>query len=158
MGKRLTDTDIWDEDWFVELPSKYKLFWNYLKDKCDNAGFWRPNKILAQRIIGEPINTQEFLDFVNIDKKRIIILPSGKWFIRDFFIFQYGDVFHPDSLVHKGVLKTLVQNGVHPSEILNGSIGNLKSVDLQTLKQIAYQKGTKSLREAYGKDTERDKE
>lgn len=145
MAKRLTDTKIWEQDWFIELPSKYKLFWNYIKDVCDNAGFWRPNKVLAQRIIGEPLNVEEFLSFVNIDKKRVIVLPTGRWFIREFFVFQYGEVFSPESYVHKGALKLLLANGVHISEILTAGIGNLHNVGLEELKEIAYTKGNKRL-------------
>lgn len=158
MGKRFTDTEIWDQDWYVELPTKYKLFWNYIKDKCDNAGFWRPNKVVAQRIIGEPINIQEFIEFVNNDKDRIIVLPTGRWFLKDFFIFQYGEIFSPDSPVHKGALKSLLSNGVHPSEILNGGIGKLKEIDIQDLKKIAYKKDSRILKEAYEKGSERAKD
>ncbi len=158
MAKRFTDTEIWDQDWFVDLPTKYKLFWNYIKDKCDNAGFWRPNKLVAQRIIGEPINVHEFLTFINSDKERIIILPSGRWFMKDYFIFQYGEVFSPESKVHKGALKILVANGVHISEILNGGTGNLQNIDLEELKTIAYDKGMNKLLIAYGKGTERVKD
>lgn len=149
MAKRFTDTDIWDQDWFIELPSKYKLFWNYIKDKCDNAGIWRPNKVVAQRIIGEQINVQEFFDFVNSDKKRIVELPSGRWFLKDYFLFQYGDTFSPTSKVHLGALRTLVANGIHIHELLGDGAGNLHLLSLQQVKQIAYSKDIKSLKEAF---------
>ena len=158
MAKRLTDTEIWDQDWFVELPTKYKLFWCYIKDKCDNAGFWRPNKVIAQRIIGEPINIQEFLEFINVDKERIVVLPTGKWFLRDYFLFQYGDTFSPSSKVHIGALRTMVSNGVHVAEILKTGSGNLKNVDIQELKEIAYHKDIKRLSEAYQNGIDRTKE
>lgn len=163
MAKRFTDTEIWEQDWYIDLPNKYKLFWNYVKDKCDSVGIWRPNKGMAQRIIGEPINLEEFISFLNIDKERIIILNSGRWFIKDYFIFQYGDKFSPTSQVHKGALKILLQNGIHPREILKDSIGKLKELDLQQLKEIAYAKDINILNEAYGnpsirvKDKDKDK-
>jgi hypothetical protein len=110
MAKRFTDTEIWEQDWYIDLPTKYKLTWNYIKDKCDNCGIWRPNKSLLQRIIGEPVNLEEFLTFVNVEKGRITVLPTGRWFLRDFFIFQYGDKFSPTSQIHKGAIKQLVAN------------------------------------------------
>jgi hypothetical protein len=164
MAKRFTDTEIWDQDWYIDLPNKYKLFWNYIKDKCDSVGIWRPNKGMAQRIIGEPINLDEFLSFINIEKQRVLLLNSGRWFIRDFFIFQYGEKFSPTSPVHKGALKILLQNGIHPNEILKDSIGKLKELDLQQLKEIAYSKDINILSEAYGnpiqrvKDKDKDKD
>lgn len=158
MAKRLTDTEIWDQDWFIDLPNKYKLVWNYVKDKCDNAGIWRPNKSLLQKIIGEPLNLDEFLQFVNIDKKRIIPLPSGRWFIHGFFIFQYGEKFSLTSPVHKGALKQLVANGVHPKDILNSSIGEMQFYDLQQLKEIAYSKDIHILKEAFDNPYQRVKD
>ncbi len=155
MGKRLHDTDIWEQDWYIDLPSKYKLFWGYIKDKCDNVGIWRPNKSMAQRIIGEPINLDEFLTFINIGKDRISVLPTGRWFIKDFFIFQYGDKFSPTSQVHKGALKALLQNGIHPNQILSGSIGKLETLDIQQLKEIAYAKDINILNESYGNPSRR---
>lgn len=159
MAKRFTDTDIWDQDWFVDLPPKYKLFWYYVKDKCDHVGIWRPNKVIAQRIIGEPINTEEFLQFVNCEgKHRIIVLPSKRWFLKDYFVFQYGDHFSPTSPIHKGAIKSLVANGVHPSEILNGSIGKLQELSIEQIKKIAYAKDNYSLKEGFEKGINRDKE
>lgn len=155
MAKRLHDTEIWEQDWFLDLPNKYKMLWLYMKDKCDNAGIWRPNKSMVQKIIGETLNLEEFISLVNVDKERIFILPSGRWFIKYFFIFQYGDKFSPTSQVHKGALKALLQNGVHPKDILGDAIGKLKDLDIQTLKEIAYLKDNKSLSIAYGNHIER---
>lgn len=159
MAKRLTDTDIWEQDWFIDLPPKYKLFWYYIKDKCDHVGIWRPNKVLAQRIIGEPINVHEFLQFINSEEKqRVIVLPTGRWFLKDFFIFQYGDVFSPTSLVHKGAIKALLANGIHPREILGSGFGKLQEFDIEELKLIAYKKDNRSLSEGYEKGINRTKE
>jgi len=156
MPKRLTDTEIWGEDWFIELPNKYKLFWQFIKDSCDNAGFWRPNKSIFQKIVGEPINVEDFLNFVNTqEKQRISVLPSGKWFIKEFFIFQYGDKFSPTSQVHKGALKTLLQNGIHINQIFPGRVGKLQNIDIELLKEIAYSKDINNLNEAYGNPSQR---
>lgn len=159
MAKRLTDTEIWEQDWFIDLPNKYKLFWCYIKDKCDNAGIWRPNKSLVQRIIGEPLNLDEFLQFVNLgDKRRIDILPSGRWFLREFFVFQYGDKFSATSQVHKGALKQLLANGVHIKDLLGIESGKLKDIDFQQLKEIAYDKDIDRLNVAYGNPSKRVKD
>jgi len=158
MAKRFTDTDMWDQDWYIELPNKYKLLWNYIKDKCDNVGVWRPNKSILQKILAEPLNLNEFLSFVNSDKERIREMPSGRWWVKDFFIFQYGNKFSPTSPVHKGALKSLLQNGIHPREILGLEIGNLQNVDFEELTSIAYDKSYGKLLEGYGKPTERVKE
>ncbi len=164
MAKRFTDTEIWDEDWYIDLPNKYKLTWNYVKDKCDNCGIWRPNRSMLQRIIGEPIVLEEFLRFVNVGKDRIIVLPTGRWFIKYFFVFQYGEKFSPTSQVHKGAIKQLVANGIHPREILGNSIGEIQNYDFDQVREIAYSKDINSLLIAYHnpfnrvKDKVKDKE
>jgi hypothetical protein len=158
MAKRFTDTEIWEQDWYIDLPTKYKLTWNYIKDKCDNCGIWRPNKSLLQRIIGEPVNLEEFLTFVNVEKGRITVLPTGRWFLRDFFIFQYGDKFSPTSQIHKGAIKQLVANGVHPKEILGKSIGEIQNYDLEEVKEIAYSKDINILLIAYNNPYQRVKD
>jgi hypothetical protein len=145
MAKRFTDTDIWDQDWYIELPSKYKLLWNYIKDKCDDCGVWRPNKSLIQKIIGEPLNLQEFLEFVNVDKARIFILGNGRWFLGEFFVFQYGEKFNPVSNIHKGVLKRLFSNNINIKDIPKIDIGKLQLVDNETIKKIAYEKDNRSI-------------
>lgn len=158
MSKRLTDTEIWEQDWYIDLPNKYKLLWNFIKDKCDDCGVWRPNKSLLQRIIGEPINLDEFLTFINIGgKERIRILQNGRWFLIEYFFFQYGDKFNPKSPVHRGAMKRLLQNNLHPKELSYLHIGNLINIDIQKLKEIGYQKGTDSILKAYGYDSDRDK-
>lgn len=149
MAKRLTDTEIWDQDWFIELPNKYKLLWNYMKDKCDQVGIWRPNKVVAQRIIGETLNLEDFLNLVNVGKDRIVVLPTGRWFLKSFFVFQYGEHFSPKSTIHQGAIRALVSNGIHPAAILSGKIGNMESLDIEDIRKIAFQRDLKGIQSAF---------
>lgn len=159
MGKRLHDTEIWEEDWFQDLPNKYKLFFSFVKDKCDNAGIWRPNKNNFQKIVGEPVVLDEFLMMINQGKERIIILPSGKWFLRDYFVFQYGEEFKPMSPVHRGALKQLLSNGLSPSVILGISLHQtIQHLSYEEFREIAYTKDIKSLLIGFGYPTERVKD
>lgn len=159
MAKRFHDTEIWEQDWYVDLPNKYKLLWNYIKDKCDDCGVWRPNKSAFQTLIGEPVKLDEFLQFINCDgKNRIILLPNGRWFLFDFFKFQYGDKFNPKSNVHKGAFKRLLSNGINPNIVTYLDFGKLKDIDFQSLKEIAYTKGTDRLSVAYGNPINRVKD
>lgn len=112
MAKRFTQTDIWDEDWYLDLPKEYKLFWFYLKDQCNHAGIWKPNIILFNAMIGCKINLNKALVFFNNGKERISVLNSGHWFINDFFVFQYGGIFNPQNRVHKSIECIYNQEGV----------------------------------------------
>lgn len=165
MAKRFTDTEIWEQDWFVALPNKYKLLWNFIKDKCDDCGVWRPNKEILQRVLSEPLNLNEFLVYVNSEEKeRILILLNGRWFIKDYFFFQYGDNFNPHSPVHRGVLKRLVNNNIHIRELSKVTVGKLIDAEIQILRDIAYSYPKDTLILDYGypinrvKDKDKDKD
>jgi len=151
MAKRMHDTEIWDQDWFIDLPNKYKLLFHFIKDKCDDCGVWRPNKSLIQKIIGEPVTLDDFLTFVNTDdKERILVLPNGRWFLKEFFIFQYGNKFNPQSPVHRGFLKRLLSHSIHINQIPKIQCYKLQYADIEELNQIAYQYPNDTLLLGYG--------
>jgi hypothetical protein len=85
--KRFCDTAIWQDEWFMELPPQYKLAFMFIKDNCDNAGVWKPNKKLAEMMIGCPIDWNDFLVECG---NRIKVIKSGYWWITRFIEFQYG--------------------------------------------------------------------
>jgi len=135
--KRFTETNIWDEDWFLELPKEYKLFWFYLKDKCNHAGIWRPNKKLFEVMIEVNIDLKKAEEYFNKEKKRVEILKSGHWYILDFFVFQYGKILNPLNRVHKSI----------------ESIYNQEDIDLTSIRGlIDHKDGVKD------KDKDKDKD
>jgi hypothetical protein len=71
MAKRLTDSAKWDDPWFAELPSKYKLFYIYLLDECDHAGIWKVNFRKANFMIGETLEQAEVLRYMSDRVKRV---------------------------------------------------------------------------------------
>lgn len=121
--KRFTETTIWDEDWFLNMPKEYMMFWFYLKDKCNHAGIWRPNLRLFEAIVGVKIDLKKAIEYFNFEKDRIQILKSGHWYILDFFSFQYGDTFNPANRVHKSIQDIYIQE-----DIILTSIRGLKEV------------------------------
>jgi hypothetical protein len=113
MAKRFTDTEKWVEDWFISLPTDYKLLWIYLCDKCDCAGIWKPNVILLNHLYRIKINVADALKFLNQDKERIVVLENGRWFLTGFISFQYGNQLKEDCAPHRGVLKILKDNNIN---------------------------------------------
>jgi hypothetical protein len=87
MAKRLTDNTKWDDPWFAELPSKYKLFYLYLLDECDHAGIWKVNFRKAQFMIGEHLEPSEVIRYMG---DRIRKVDDAYWFVTKFIRFQYG--------------------------------------------------------------------
>jgi len=112
MGKRFTETTIWDDDWFYELPSDYKLFWFYIKDNCNHAGIWQPKVRAFKSATNSNIDLNTALSLFNDGKDRIRVLFNGKWYIEDFFIFQYSPTPSLRNRVHKSALQMYVHMGI----------------------------------------------
>lgn len=101
--KRFTETTKWDDPWFMDLPMKYKLFWLYICDRCDNAGAWQPNIRLAIAQIGESL---ELIEVLRVFDGRIQQLGDGKLFITKFIPFQYGNL-SPNCRAHIPILNNI---------------------------------------------------
>lgn len=88
MAKRFTDTEIWDKEWFMKLPLKGKLLIRFLFDKCDCAGVWSANWMLASAYIGEPVSEKDLAQLAGQVEK----IAPGKFFLPRFIEFQYGEL------------------------------------------------------------------
>lgn len=118
MAKRLTDSDKWDDPWFIELPAKYKLMWLMILDKCDHAGIY---KVSSKSI---KFNLDEDVDFDEVQryfKDRILMFSQEKWFIPKFIIFQYG-ALNPSNNIHASVIRRLQGCGLMEEAIEHGLI------------------------------------
>lgn len=110
MPKRFTDTDIWEKEWYMSLNPKLKCLVSYVRDKCDIAGIWKPNFMLASYVIGEKVTEEELLlidegrQFEKLDSYKIICV--------DFVKFQYGSELNPSSPIHRKVIDILEKNAV----------------------------------------------
>jgi len=89
MAKRFTDTELWSKEWFQLLSCKHKCFFQYLFSNCNAAGIWDTNFRQATFVIGEDISEKD-IEILNKDKKRLIKLSNGSYFLIDFIDFQYG--------------------------------------------------------------------
>ena len=147
MSKRFHDTDIWDEDWYLDMPLEYRSFWFYVKDKCDHAGIWRPNVRRFNADIDNDIDLDLALSWFNSDKDRIVELESGHWMIKDFVTFQYGKNLNLNNRVHLSVF-----NRLNDLEVNLGSIRGLNEVKKGSSRpQVEVKEGVKD------KDKDKDK-
>jgi len=101
MAKRFTATELWDEDWFLEMPPEYQLFWYYILAQCNHAGVFRVNlrTFCGQKEV--KLSPNDALCMFNVEKQRVRVLTSKLWFIEDFFVYQYGPTMNIKNRVHK---------------------------------------------------------
>jgi hypothetical protein len=123
MAKRFTSTEIWEEDWFLDMPNEYKLFWFYLLSSCDHAGLFKINLKSFCALNSVQIDSEKAFNYFNKGKDRIRKINGSLWLIEDFFYFQYGQNFNPNNRVHESIKKAYDKYGVKL-----GSIRGLKEV------------------------------
>lgn len=117
MAKRFCSTEIWEEDWFLEMPNEYKLFWYYMLSNCDHAGVYKVNLRSFCSLLGVNVASKIALDNFNNGKTRVRQIAEGIWFIEEFFVFQYGTSFNVNNPLHRGVKKQWDKNGIELTSI-----------------------------------------
>ena len=117
MPKRFTSTEIWEEDWFLNMPNDYKLFWQYMLSACDHAGLFKVNLRSFCGLLGVSVTSAIALELFNIGKQRIRVITDSLWLIEDFFVFQYGTTFNPNNKLHESVEKLYLKQKIEMTSI-----------------------------------------
>ena len=123
MSKRFHETEIWNEDWFLDMDEVYRMFWFYIKDTCDHAGIWKPNVRRFNADVENKVDLSVALELFNAEKNRIEKLESGHWVLLDFVYFQYGRVLNLKNSCHLSVF-----NRLNKLEVSLGSLRGLIEV------------------------------
>ena len=109
MGKRFVDTEIWEKEWFMNLETQEKLAMIWILTKCDNVGVLNHNKVLADILIGTKINWD---DLQKKCSKNIEILDNGKWWVKDFVDFHWGEL-KETSAPYRSYIKLLKKHNLY---------------------------------------------
>lgn len=107
MAKRFSDTKVWAEDWFLEMPNEYKLFWFYMLSECDHAGLFKVNLRSFRGLLEVNLTSNEALAHFNKGKDRIRIISESLWFVEDFIVFQYGTTLNLNNRLHESIATCL---------------------------------------------------
>jgi hypothetical protein len=137
MPKRFTDTNIWEQSWFIELSPESKNIWQYLEKSCDCAGIWKIDIPEMRRKIGyKNIHIEAFLEEVNRDYnkrtgeevKRNRIMPvagNDKLWLTGFISFQYEKGrtgVNAGIPAIKGALNRLRDEGIYDYAVKEGFV------------------------------------
>lgn len=104
MAYRYTNTDKWDDAWFVNLKPSEKLLFNYLCDNCDIAGFMEINiKRWAVEIGYEKKIIEGALKGL---QRGLIYSETGECiYLRNFLRHQKNWPLNEKNMAHLGILK-----------------------------------------------------
>ena len=117
MAKRFVSTEIWKEDWYIDMPKDYKLFWHYLLAACDHSGIFKINVRLFNSLNDCSVNSVDALRFFNAGKTRIRSLNEDQWLVEDFFSFQYGSILNLNNKVHESIKNQYNKNNIELTSI-----------------------------------------
>lgn len=106
--KRFTETEKWRDSWFRRLHPSEKLAYLYIVDCCDNSGVWDPDYELAEFQIGHQVAWPKVIEAMG---DRLEILKSGKWHLRKFVGYQFGEL-SDDCKPHQHVIRLLESHGI----------------------------------------------
>lgn len=118
MASRFTDTDLWNEDWFCDMPGEYQLFVKYVFDTCDNAGVWKPKKFDFETKTKFKVSLDLLFKKMNGGgQQRVLLLDNGRWFITGYILFQWFNKKKTFDLgltnkLHKSLFDILLENNV----------------------------------------------
>lgn len=107
MAKRLTDTEKWNDEWFLSLNNDYRIIWQWLLDNCNHAGICKRNMKLLNFMCNTNISEKDVLDVMG---ERLVV-KENNWFIPKFLKFQYPTL-QSNKPVIVSVVKELEKNNL----------------------------------------------
>jgi len=114
MSKRFVDTEMFSDDWFMDLSKDGKIMWFYLITTCDHAGIFKLNEKLCKFHTGvnDPASVIEQLG------NRIVRVREQLYFIPKFITFQYPNFPNSKVMQQQSAVAILEKYGL----FLNGSV------------------------------------
>jgi len=117
MAKRLTDTEKWNDDWYLSLSNDYRIIWQWLLDNCNHAGICKKNIRLINFMCNTNISEEDLMEAM---EGRVLLIKNN-WFIPKFLAFQYTSL-DSNRPVIISVIKELEKNNL--IGIIKESFGN----------------------------------
>lgn len=117
MAKRFTDSQKWNDDWYISLSNNYKVVWQWLLDNCNHAGVCKRSMSLLNLMCRTNILEK---DLVKIMEGRIIII-NNNWFIPKYLKFQYSTLLSSKPAVISAVKELFSSDCV---KLIPESFGN----------------------------------
>lgn len=103
MAYRFTNTDKWNDEWFVSLLPNEKLLFMYLSDNCDIAGFF---ELSLRKISSDlhPLTAEEIkAAFKGIEKGYVLSRDKKILFLKNFCKHQKNVPLNHKNKAHIGI-------------------------------------------------------
>jgi len=148
MAKRLTDTEKWNDDWYISLCNDYRIIWQWLLDNCNHAGVCKRSIKLMNLMCNTDITEATLIEIM---EGRLIIVDNN-WFIPKFLKFQYTSLKSQRPVIIS-VIKELEKNNL--IQFIPESFGNdyliIKDKDKDKDKDLTDKEESQIKKNNYGK-------
>lgn len=125
MAKRFIDTNLFNDEWFMDLSKDAKLFYIYLITNCDHAGIIELNKKLCQF-------QTDIKDFERVRQElgnRLVTVQDNIYFLPKFIKFQYPNFPQSNVKQQESAIKILESYGLFAEGCLTVSKDLAKDYD-----------------------------
>ena len=102
MAVKFTNDKKWDDVWFSQLTMEEKVMFMYLCDKCDIAGFFEVNKVLATLQTG----IKDVDETIKVLSKSVIYRDGYVW-IKKYIKHQKNLPINTRNGAHKAIIKCI---------------------------------------------------
>jgi hypothetical protein len=109
MAKRLTDTEKWNDDWYLSLDNDYRIIWQWLLDNCSHAGFCKRSMTLLNLMCRLSITEEHMIDKMN----GRVLIHGNDWFIPKFIKFQYPTLMSQKPVILSVVKELFTKKAIH---------------------------------------------
>lgn len=116
MAKRFYDTNLVNQEWYMNLSPKHKALYMHLLCTCDITGVFEVNYRMMSVFVNDTITEEDV--FGTFGNRIIPLLNHGtKGLVVDFISFQCGGELNPRVKAHMSIIKRLNDLGITPEEI-----------------------------------------
>lgn len=130
MAKRFISTDLFSEDWFLDLQNETKLFYIYSLLNCDHAGILKANVRAFNSLNCTEVRIDSLLEQINGSTLKMQKIGENLLYLVDFVNFQYGPVLNPANRAHKSVIDILTSHKIKFTSSILGATEGLESTSL----------------------------
>lgn len=107
MAKRFISTEMFDDEWFMDLSPEAKLLYVYLFVRCDHAGIISINWKLAEFQTGIKELKKSHNTLLKEFEDRLVNLGNDYYFLPKFIWFQYPGFPKSKVMQQQGAIKRL---------------------------------------------------
>ena len=133
MAKRFYDTNLINQEWYMELSPKHKALYIHLLCSCDIAGVFEVNYRIMSAFVNDKITEEDVFGAFGNRVKPLMMNNGTKGIIVDFVSFQCGGELNCRVKAHMSIIRRLNELHLDPEDL--NEMANHKFVVNDLLKQ-----------------------